>query len=236
MIYKSSRDDLDSTLDSVKYMLRKMGNIKGFKSFFGKEHTYYEVIDGKKEYYNLILFDDEGNEFWIDSNCGYPGTGPSYTEKILQLVGARDEYRVCKDKKIYIPDLKLNHNLNLLIVEQNYLNACDRDKYKVRAMIEVKFKSAYQRYKLIESLNILGSLTKALQRDDRFYKYFNGYNIDNSCGEYNVNQIMFLDICLVDKEIDFITKLFKHIIGLYCSDINIIEIDEIVEDICYCNN
>lgn len=236
MIYKTSCGDLDITFDDVKDLLRKIGNIKSFKAFFENDHKYYEEIDGHRRYYNLILFDDDGNEIWVDSNCGYPGTGPSYTEKILQLVGARDEYRVCKDKRVFKRDLDIKSDLNLLIVGSDYLNLEEDDKYKVYVMIEVKPKDAYSRYKLIEVINSLGGLHGLVEGEYRFKKYFNAYDVDNSHGEYNINQIMFLRRPLVNQSLTFIKDFFEYVMKPYCIDINIIEIDDIVQCDDLCNN
>lgn len=190
MIYKSGKVDCYEAYDYVKAMIGKIGIIKEFEVFFEDTNPYYEIVGGYKEYYHFILRDDNDNEFWIDTNCGYSGTGPSFTEKILQLLGLREDYNITRKKVIYEKDLKFNHDLNVLVVS----NDLHFDEYKIWFMLELKFNNAETRLKTIDALKTLGNITSLNINEERFNKYFydNKY-IDNSFGEYKVNNIFFLN-------------------------------------------
>ena len=82
MIYKSGKVGYFKSYEYAKDILSKMKKIISFKAFSNEEHDYYEEIDNKKDYYNLILFDEDLNEYWFDTNCGYKGMGSIYSEQI----------------------------------------------------------------------------------------------------------------------------------------------------------
>lgn len=214
MIYKSGVLDCYETYDYVKAMIGKMGNIKEFKAFFDDTDPYFEIEDDRKQYYHLVLIDDNDNEFWLDTNCGYSGTGPQFTEKILQLVGARGDYGIDKNKVVHEKELELNHDLNLLVVLNDSMEA-----RKILFMIEAKFNNAGLRYKTVETFRTLGNLGSHIIDDRRFNKYFKSYNyIDKSSGYYKVNNILSLNRNLKDISINNLKEILNTMFIRICGD------------------
>ncbi len=219
MIYKSGTLGTYEAYDYVKAMIGKMGNIKEFRAFRNDTDPYFEVEDGYKQYYHLILIDDKGNEFWVDTNCGYSGTGPSFTEKILQLIGVRQNYTVDKKEIIHEKDLELNHDMNLLAVLGDYNNS--KEKYKILFMLEATFNNAALRFKTLEALKTLGNVHPYNMDDKRFNKYFENYKYtDNSYGEYTVNNTLFINKHLknmhINNIVEILNTMFVSICGYSC--------------------
>ena len=71
MIYKSGKNGYYKSYEYAKSILSNIQKITEFKAFSNEEHNYYELIDNNKHYYNLILFDENSNEYWFDTNCLY---------------------------------------------------------------------------------------------------------------------------------------------------------------------
>ena len=122
MIYKSGKNGYYKSYEYAKFILNKMKKITAFKAFRDEDHDYFEVIDNNRSYYNLILFDEDSNEYWFDTNCGYKGMGSAYSEQILRLVGIREDYNLDFEKEIYKFNLSPNNNLNILVVEIDLSN------------------------------------------------------------------------------------------------------------------
>lgn len=224
-VYKSTYESSVGTLEYVKNNLSYMGNIIEFKAFKDDNHEYYETINDTKYYYNLILSDDNDNEFWLYSNCGYSGTGPVTTCEILELVGLRDNYGIFNKKKVHEYDLEPNYDLNILVVELGY-----SDEYKIDFLSKIKFSSAYDRFKLVESLKVLGDICNLHRDDDRFNKYLINSNIKPGYGDYSVDQILFLDRPLQNKNSKDIKCIIENIINKHCDSIDTLNINCVVED------
>lgn len=207
MIYKSGIVDCYKAYDYVKNIINEMGNIIEFKAFYNDIDPYYEIVDDRKKYYHLILFDDNSNEFWIDTACGYNGTGPNFTEKILQLMGAREDYNIGNRKVICKKNLMLNQDLNVLVVFDNYC------KEKIMFMIEMKFDKAYKRINMANALKLFGSINYFYKLDERYKQYFqNCYHyVDNTIGEYQTNEILHLDKKLKDISYKDLEKVVNTI-------------------------
>lgn len=201
MIYKSGKNGYYKSYEYAKRILSKMKKITAFKTFSNEDHDYYEVIGNTKNYYNLILFDEDSNEYWFDTNCGYKGMRSVYSEKILRLVGIREDYNIAFEKEIYKFDLSPINKLNLLVVEINLLN--DIEKYFINSLISLDFENAYLRYKALESMQIFGvikSINNAIG-GDLYMKYFYNYDFtENVCEKSGINNILFLDSSL-DKDV-----------------------------------
>lgn len=73
----------------------------------------------------------------------------------------REDYGVFSDKEIHEYDLEPNHDLNLLVTEYGH-----SDEYKVNFLAEIKFSNPYSRFKLIESLEVLGDIDNLHKEDD----------------------------------------------------------------------
>lgn len=228
MIYKSGILGSYEAYDYVKAMLNKIGEVKEFKVFFEDTDPYFEIEDGYKNYYHFILKDDNENEFWIDTNCGYGGTGPSHTKQILQLVGARGDYKIDKKRKIHEKNLELNHDLNMLVILNDYFNL--KEKYRILFRVEARFNNSTSRFKLVEFLEALGNLHPHILDDVRFSKYFKDYDyVDNSLGQYKVNNILFLSRHLKNISIENLKELLETIIVRTCGDaveLNFTELNE----------
>ena len=201
MIYKSGKVGYYKSYEYAKKILSKMKKITAFKAFSNKDHDYYEVIDNTKNYYNLILFDEDSNQYWFDTNCGYKGMGSVYSEKILRLVGIRDDYNIAFEKEIYKFNLCPINQLNLLIVEIDLLN--DIEKYFIKSLISLDFENPYLRYKALDSLQVFGAI-KSINNaigGDLYIKYFDNYAPEeNVISKPGINNILFLDSYL-DKDV-----------------------------------
>ena len=200
-----------------------MKKITAFKAFSNEEHDYYEVIDNNRNYYNLILFDEDSNEYWFDTNCGYKGMGSVYSEKILKLVGIREDYNIAFEKEIYKFNLSPSNELNLLIVEIDLLNSIKT--YFIKSLVKSNFENAYLRYRALDSLKIFGvvkSINDAIG-GDLYAKYFDNYVPEEKvCEEGSINNILFLDSSL-DKDVKLnIGYNIKNLLG--SKDISIKEI------------
>lgn len=229
MIYKSPMIDSLHTLKYVKNNLGYMGEIVGFKAYSNDENKeYFETTNGVDYYYNLILFNSNDSEFWLDSNCGYSGTGPCITNEILELVGLRQNYNIFKDKRIEKYNLSPNYELEVLVVEDNFL----KNEYKIDFLLKLNFDNAQDRYKLIESLKVLGYIQPLCEDNDRFNKYFSmNENYEREyIGEYGLNQIYFLDDILRNKNSKELKELIQHICNKYTKEMEIISINCLVRD------
>lgn len=232
MIYKSGTLGTYEAYDYVKAMIGKMGNIKEFIAFRNDTDPYFEIEDDCKKYYHLILIDDRENEFWIDTNSGYSETGASFTEKILQLVGIRQNYSIDKNEIVHEKDLELNHDLNLLVVLEDFNNS--KEEHKILFMLEATFNNAALRLKIIKALKTLGNMYSHNMDGQRFNKYFENYkHVDSSCGEYTVNNILFINTHLKNIPMDNLRELLNTMFVSICGvsgnlDFRIIN-EEIVE-------
>lgn len=224
MIYKSGKVGYFKSYEYAKTILSKMKKIISFKAFSNEEHDYYDEIDNKKSYYNLILFDEDLNEYWFDTNCGYKGMGSTYSEKILRLVGLRENYNIDTKKEIHETNLSPNNELNILIVEMNLLN--DIEKYNINSLIKLDFESAYFRYIALNNLYKFGIIKPVSESigEELYIKYFDNYVFEeNLPSECCINNILFLDNSLSKNIKSNISSSIKDLLGIEQS-INIKEI------------
>lgn len=194
LIYRQEKKGYYNAYEYAKSILGEMKKIVAFKAFSYGGHDYYEVIGNHRRYYNLILFDEASNEYWFDAQCGCKGMGSFYSEKILQLVGIREDYNIAFEKEIYRFNLSPNNKLNLLIVEIDLSNSIE--KYFIKSLITLDFENAYLRYRALDSLQIFG-VVKSIEDaigGELYIKYFNREGLDErSYEEAGVNNILFLD-------------------------------------------
>ena len=227
LIYKSGKNGYCKSYEYAKFILSKMKKITAFKAFRDEGHDYYEVIDNNKSYYNLILFDEDLNEYWFDTNCGYKGMGSDYSEQILRLVGIREDYNLDSEKEIYKFNLCPNNKLNLLVVEIDLLNSIER--YFIRSLISLDFENAYLRYKALDSLQIFGvvkSINDAIG-EDLYVKYFDNCSFkENDFKESGINNVLFLNGSLSKDIKSNIGNNIKNLLELK-NDISIKEIKKI---------
>lgn len=197
LVYKTEKKGYYNAYEYAKSILSDMKKIIAFKAFSEEGHEYYEVIDQNRRYYNLILFDEDLNEYWFDTSCGSKGMGSLYSEKILRLVGIREDYRITFEKEIYKFNLCPNNRLSLLVVEIDLLNNIER--YFIKSLITLDFESAYLRYKAIESLQVFGAVKPIEDAigSEIYAKYFKKDELDEMDAEaHGINNVLFLDAYL----------------------------------------
>lgn len=221
MIYKSGKNGYYKSYEYAKTILSKMNKIIAFKAFSSEDHDYYEVIDNSRNYYNLILFDEDSNEYWFDTNCGYKGMGSIYSEKILRLVGIRGDYNIAYEKEIYKKNLDLNNKFNLLVVEIDLSNTIE--KYFIKSLISLDFKNAYSRYNALDTLKVFGAIKSINDAigSDLYVKYFGNCDL-----EEDINNVLFLDSYLNEDIKLNISNNITDLLGLK-NDISIKEINKI---------
>ena len=226
MIYKSGKNGYYKSYEYAKFILSKMKKITAFKAFRDEEHDYYDVIDNNRNYYNLILFDADLNEYWFDTNCGYKGMGSAYSEQILRLVGIREDYNLAFEKEIYKFNLCPDNKLNLLVVEIDLLNTIE--KYFIRSLIKLDFENAYLRYRALDSLQTFGvvnSINDAIG-EDLYMKYFDNCDFkENDYKKGGINNILFLNTSLNKDIKSNISNNIKNLLEIK-NDISIKEIKE----------
>lgn len=172
MIYRFYRGGPDDTVKYVETILTLIGNVKEFEVFRNQEDTPYVVMeDDERKRYTFILKDDNDNEFWIYTLCGYHGSGPNATLKILQMLGLKEDFEVCEEGNTHIrkKDLKPVHKLNL-VVAQDKAKGYDDRLLDHHIVISIDFKYAYQKHNTIKALKSLGYMQHVLLDDRRFYE------------------------------------------------------------------
>lgn len=227
MIYKSGKIGYYKSYEYAKTILEKMKKITAFKVFRDENHNYYEEIDNNRSYYNLILFDEDSNEYWFDTNCGYKGMGCAYSEQILRLVGIRENYNLAFEKQIHKFNLCPDNRLNILIVEIDLLNSIER--YFIKSLIKLDFENASLRNQALDNLQIFGvvKLINNAIGEKLYMKYFDEYDSQNNVYlDYGVNNILFLNSFLNGDIKSNISNNIKNLLELK-NNISIKEIKEI---------
>lgn len=172
MIYRFYDGVPDNTLKYVETILPLIGNIKEFEVFKNLEDTPYVVQENEeKKRYTFILKDEDDNEFWLYTLCGYHGSGSYGTLKILQLLGLKEDFEVCEERNIHIEKKNLNaiHRLNLLIV-QDKAKGYDDKVIKHNFVISIDFGYAYQKQGVMNLLNSIGHMNHVLRNERKFYE------------------------------------------------------------------
>ena len=180
----------------------------------------------------MILFDEDSNEYWFDTKCGYKGMGSVYSEKILRLVGIRKNYNLAFEKEIYKFNLCPNNKLNLLVVEIDLLT--NVEKYFIKSLIALDFENAYLRYRALNHLQMFGavkSINDAIG-GELYTKYFKRDDLEEKGYEaYGINHVLFLDAYLSKPIKSNISTHIKDLLELK-NNISIKEIKETEYRIC----
>lgn len=140
--------------------------------FKNREDTPFVLIeDGEENRYTFILKDDKENEFWLYTLCGYNGSGPNATLKVLQLLGLKKDFKICEEGNIHVKKKNLNpvHKLNLLI-SQDIAAGYDDKVLEYNFVISINFKYAYQKHNLIDVLNSIGYMQHMVPIYRKFYE------------------------------------------------------------------
>ncbi|MGL4731552.1 MAG: hypothetical protein ACRCW0_08205 [Clostridium sp.] len=172
MIYKFHDGSPDNIVKHIEYILPMFGNVKEFEVFRNYEDTPYQSVeDDERVKYTFILKDDNNNEFWINSLCGYSGSGPNATLKILQLLGIKQDFNVCKEGILHIKqrNLKPIHKLNLLI-SKDKSSSFSRDEQEFLFMSTIDFKYAHQKSNFIKALKSLGYMQHVIPENRGFFE------------------------------------------------------------------
>ena len=172
MIYKFYDGAPDNTIKHVEYILPMISNVKEFEVFRNYEDSPYKSVeDGEVRRYTFILKDDNNNEFWFYTLCGYHGSGPNATLKILQLLGLKEDYNICEEWNTHIRqrNLKPIHKLNLLVSQDKSINYSD-DKEEYRFLATIDFKYAYQKNNFIKTLDSFGHLQHVIPENRDFFE------------------------------------------------------------------
>jgi len=171
MIYKFYNGSPDITERYVKNILPLISNIKEFEVFRNCEESPYLVIeDNERLRYTFILKDDMDNELWLYTLCGYHGSGPNATLKILQLLGVKEDYSICEEGMNHIKqrNVKPVHKLNLLTSQDKSIKYSD-DIEEFHFLAEIDFKFAYQKSNFIKALESFGYLQHVTSVDKQFF-------------------------------------------------------------------
>lgn len=217
MIYKFYNGGPDNTVKYVETILPLIGNVKEFEVFRNQEDTPYVVTeDDEEKRYTFILRDDNDNEFWFYTLCGYHGSGPNATLKILQLLGLKEDFNICKEGNTHIKvkNLKTVHKLNLLI-EQDKAQSYEDEVIDYNSIVSIEFKYAYQKQQLIEALKSIGYMQHVLPKDIIFFEkayLFNDLEIPAYEYYYYTNHIFTLNRELRALSPDHVRAVLKQII------------------------
>ncbi|WNB93411.1 hypothetical protein [Bacillus sp. NEB1478] len=198
--------DPHSTVKFVRGILPVIGNVTSFQVYFENEDipasyrrvSDFGVSDGepyeKETNYTLILRNDEWDlEVWLSgATCGYSGSGPSATIKILQLLGLKINYdEISEKKKIILSNLTPHHDLNILVYEGDILNG----ERKKRVKASYSFKSAQDKWNAREQLKLLGHFNplssllrfEKCHRDESHYFPHLSYDTSKEWADYATN-------------------------------------------------
>lgn len=186
MIFKFQRSATMTTVEYVKCMLPMLGNIVQFEVYRDEKESPYTAIEhGEKKYYSFILQDEKGNEFWLDTLCGYGGSSPAETESILQILGIRDDYGITQEGNSHIlhKALSPNHSFNLLLMDQNN---------RELLLATMNFRYAHQRWATLNAINSFGYIKGAMQGDSST-EIFPASHYQHDFGDYATNMYLYLD-------------------------------------------
>lgn len=197
------------SLEYAKNIINKIGNIVKVEIYNNEKTPYYEDFGIEKYYYNFIAFDDEENEIWFDTNCGYRGSKPSTTEQILQFLGIRNELGIYTKKEIKEDNLNIVNDLNILVLSNNLYS----NKSKELFMIKIRPNKANDRYNVIRGLENIGDFKSYEKKMTEYEMRFKNLYKDNSFGEYKVNKIFFVSRQLKDMRVEDLRRVFETIIS-----------------------
>ncbi|MGL4849601.1 MAG: hypothetical protein ACRC28_11890 [Clostridium sp.] len=208
MRYVSGKVGGNESLEYAKNILNKINEVESFEIFNDERTPYYEDFGIEKYYYNFIVRDIEKNEVWFDTNCGYRGSKPSITEQILQLLGAREDYGVYREKKINEKSVRLVHDANIMVILYDKV----KNIKKKLMLVKIKPNTAKDRYNSLIALKNIGSISAYEEKKGEYEKEFkNTYN-DKSFGENKVNVVLALSNELIGIDIESMEKVIKTII------------------------
>ncbi|MGL4873968.1 MAG: hypothetical protein ACRC30_04885, partial [Clostridium sp.] len=168
MRYVSGKVGGNESLEYAKNILNKINEVESFEIFNDEKTPYYEDFGIEKYYYNFIVRDIEKNEVWFDTNCGYRGSKPSITEQILQLLGAREDYGVYREKKINEKSVRLVHDANIMVILYDKV----KNIKKKLMLVKIKPNTAKDRYNSLIALKNIGSISAYEEKKGEYEKEF----------------------------------------------------------------
>lgn len=186
MIYKFHYGAPLLTRDYVKAILPLIGNISEFEIYGSYDATpYIEPGKNKDKKYTFILRDNLENEIWLDTLCGYHGSGPQATIEILQILGLKDDYKITEKAYIKESNLQPVHCLNLLAA------TWDLPTPKKHFFAAMTFSYAHQLHATKTMLNCFGKLVNYAEgmylEDDMLFRPYSSGN--KEWADYATNNI-----------------------------------------------
>lgn len=211
MVYTSGKVDCYGAYDYVKGMLNTIGEVKAFRAFYEENEDYSRSVNGEKEYYRFIIINTEGDEFWIDGICGYGGTGPTCTKKMLELLGIDGDFGLFEKKEVYVNEVNQQHKMNVLIEYQK-----DDDELIPCFMLKIEFNTAYDRLMFHKAIRTIGYINE-YRHGDWICKEYEQYFKDcpqgpERYGEYRWNNMLSLNRKLKDYTNEQVENLIETMI------------------------
>lgn len=186
----------DKTIEFVMGVLPMLGNIREFEVYNAPDQTrFHTVEDGYPCSFRFVLRDDRGTELWLNTNCGYGGSGPHATGVILQILGLHDNYGVEEKPAIKATNLQPVHRLNLLV-------AMHGAPLQLRGLFWacMLFRTAHLLQSARTALRCLGSLHSAEgRRDVRVPEELIGQRGQVEFAGHTTNQLMGLHLPLPEQ-------------------------------------
>lgn len=107
------RVSTDMSVEFIKGILPLLGNVVEFQVY--NDHADSPLaLKGDPFPYQFGLRDEHGTEVWLDTNCGYGGTGPQATQEILHMLGLKDDFGIFTRKIVKGAALRPVHRLNVI--------------------------------------------------------------------------------------------------------------------------
>lgn len=157
MLLRFFQDAPDLTIAFIKGTLPLIGNVKEFEVYQFREDSPYIVEErGREQRYTFIVRDDRSNEVWLDTLCGYSGSGARATEEILQVLGLKKDFGIAEKPRIKEVNLSPIHHLNLLLGAPNTNFQWIGDDW-----VCMEFAYPSQLVATIQALRSLGHLNRA---------------------------------------------------------------------------
>ncbi|PAB60883.1 hypothetical protein [Anaeromicrobium sediminis] len=212
---KFYHDDPNLTVRFVKNIVPLFSNIKEFEVYRDEKQSPY-IDEESNKVYRFVLKDDKDNELWLNTICGYSGTGPYSTQKILNIFGLKNDYKI--EEKSYISESNLTpiHQINLLI------SKCEKDRFNDKEntnhyfWLNANFTYASQLYNTRKLLESFGYFTPA-KSYAQFYDIEIPFNLQkfdkhDNYADFTINNVFFFNNELNDLPISTLETILKEII------------------------
>lgn len=150
-----SSDDPHLAVAYAKAVLPMVGNIMEFTVYRDYDKTPYR--DGN-DAFTFILKDNQENQIWLRTLCGYSGSGPSATQEILLVLGLQDDYGITERDYFHVTDLHPSFRFNAQVSKNTHRRVTND---KPLFWVSCNFENAYQLRNFRNCLKSLGYLNPA---------------------------------------------------------------------------